>query len=84
MTFVCTKCAWHGDVDTVPHLTNGGGLCNYSPIPIPEVDFPGLEAKLSPEDQAALDALNCPTCHLPGMKDGACVFADLHRSSEGK
>lgn len=49
---------------------------------MPDVDFPGLEAKLSPEDQAAFDALTCPICNLPGMRGGACVFSDLHKSSE--
>lgn len=32
MNYVCTKCGWSGDADTVPHLNRGGGMCNYSPI----------------------------------------------------
>ena len=39
---------------------------------------------LSAEDLAALDALKCPTCGLSGMKDGACLFVELHKSSEGR
>lgn len=53
------------------------GTCVHRPRKYPE------PFKLSPEDEAALEALKCPTCNLPGMKDGACVFAHLHSSDKG-
>lgn len=35
--------------------------------------------ELSQEDEAALEAIKCPTCSLPGMKAGKCVFSHLHK-----
>lgn len=52
------------------------GTCTHRPRRMPE------PFKLSPADEAALEALKCPTCSLPGMKDSKCVFSDLHKSSE--
>lgn len=56
------------------------GTCRHRPMRMPKLDGP--EPTLSPEDRAALDALTCPACNLPGMKDGACLFQELHQSKE--
>lgn len=40
----------------------------------------GPEPELSKEDLVALDALKCPTCDLPGLREGKCVFESLHKA----
>lgn len=44
--------------------------------PVPKLDGP--EPTLSPEDQAALDAIKCQRCGLPGLR---CVFCTPASSS---
>lgn len=46
----------------------------------PRLDGP--EPVLSRADQEALDRLECQACHLPGMRDGVCLFGHLHKSSD--
>lgn len=50
--------------------------------PMPTLDGP--EPELTPKDRAALAALYCPVCRFPGMRDGACVFSDLHKGQTEK
>lgn len=53
MTFFCTKCGWHGQNQDVPHLREVNRLCNYYPVPLPD---------LSPEDRAEV-------CRRFGIQD---------------